>query len=204
MDLVADQIAVARGEDVIFTDLTFTASSGQALVISGPNGSGKSTLIRAVAGLLPLTNGALTVDNKTAEFGDRTIAELCHFLGHENAMKAAFSVRENLKFWQQFCGDPHLDVEEALDFVGLAGLGSLPYPHLSTGQRRRAAIARLLVSYRPIWLLDEPTSGLDSASEEQFTKLMNAHLDDDGLILVATHVPLALDNARSLDLGRIS
>ncbi len=111
------------------------------------------------------------------------------------------SVAENLRFWQDFAGQPHLDVDEALDMVVLDGLQSVPFAHLSTGQRRRIGIARLLVSYRPIWILDEPTSGLDAASEKQFADLMKVHLEDGGLIIAATHIPLGLETAPVLVLG---
>lgn len=196
MKLLVENLSVIRGEDLIFSDLSFSLSSGEALMIRGANGAGKSTLLRAVAGLLPLDEGSISHDDPDGEFGDTRLAELCHYLGHDNAMKAAMSVEENLAFWQEFAGQPHLDVDEALEMVGLDGLGPVPFSHLSTGQRRRIGIARLLVSYRPIWLLDEPTSGLDAASEAQFAALMEAHLEDGGLILAATHVPLGLTGAK--------
>lgn len=196
MMVTADNLSVVRGEDLIFSDLSFTVSSGEALVVRGPNGAGKSTLLRAVAGLLPLEGGALTFEDPSGEFGEADLPQLCHYLGHENAMKPSMSVEENLRFWQEFAGQPHLEVDESLEMVGLRGLGPVPFSHLSTGQRRRTAIARLLVSYRPLWLLDEPTAGLDSASEAQFTALMKAHLEDDGLIIAATHVPLGLKGAK--------
>ena len=85
--------------------------------------------------------------------------------------------------------------------VGLGDIGHLPFGYLSTGQRRRAAIARLLVSHRPVWLLDEPTAGLDEASEAQFAALMTAHLDGGGIIVAATHLPLGLEGAQALEMG---
>ncbi len=105
-----------------------------------------------------------------------SVASASHYLGHLNAMKPALTVAENLRFWRDFCGNPDLAVAEALQTVGLGTIGHLPYGYLSTGQRRRAAIAKLLVSRRPVWLLDEPTAGLDRASETKFSELMAAHL----------------------------
>lgn len=180
-------------------DLSFEAQTGEALLIRGENGSGKSTLLRALAGLLPLDAGTIFLSSNE-EFGETELPQLCHYLGHENAMKPAMSVGENLSFWQDFAGQPHLDIDEALDMVGLTGLDFVPFAHLSTGQRRRASIARLLVSWRPVWLLDEPTSGLDAQSAQQFVDLMQAHLEDDGIIIAATHLPLDVASANVLDL----
>jgi heme exporter protein A len=116
-------------------------------------------------------------------------------------MKTALSVTENLAFWRAFSGEPRVNVAEALDMVGLGGIGHLPFGYLSTGQRRRASIARLLVSYRPIWLLDEPTAGLDKTSEKQCDALMNAHLMEGGIIIAATHVALGIEGAETLKMG---
>ncbi len=196
MKIVAENLSVERGEDVIFEGLFFNVATGEALVIRGPNGAGKSTLLRAIVGLLPLLAGEIRIENKDTEYGEARLPELCHYLGPDNAMKTSMSVEENLLFWQNFAGQAHLDIDEALDMVGLAGLGPVPFAHLSTGQRRRIAIARLLVSYRPIWLLDEPTSGLDAASEAQFASLMEVHLEEGGIIIAATHIPLGLQGVK--------
>lgn len=201
MHLIAENLTVHRGGEMVIDNISFARSSGEALIVRGENGSGKSTLLRAIADLLPLESGGLTLSGRDPEFADTPIPGLCHYLGHDNSMKPALSVGENLTFWREFAGFPHLDIGEALDMVGLAGLFDIPFAHLSTGQRRRASIARLLVSYRPIWLLDEPTSGLDAASEAQFCALMQTHLDDEGIIIAATHVPLDISNASVLDLG---
>ncbi|MCC0037379.1 MAG: heme ABC exporter ATP-binding protein CcmA [Brucellaceae bacterium] len=198
MQLVAEKLAGERGGEIVFSDVSFQVGDGQALTITGPNGSGKSTLLRIVAGLLEPAAGVIRLDGSRLEWP--TIASAAHYLGHGNSMKPALTVNENLRFWRGFLGEAHLDVDEALDMVGLGDLGHLPFGYLSTGQRRRVAIARLVVSYRPLWLLDEPTSGLDRASEMQFTALMQAHREEGGIIVAATHQPLGLDDAVQLRL----
>ncbi|BCH22212.1 cytochrome c biogenesis ATP-binding export protein CcmA [Mesorhizobium sp. L-8-10] len=195
MRLKADGLAGERGGERIFSGVGFILDAGTSLTVTGPNGAGKSTLLRVLAGLLPAAAG-----NISFEGGGQwpALAGALHYLGHQNAMKAALTVSENLRFWQDFCGMPRLSAEEALGEVGLEAIAHLPFGYLSTGQRRRAAIARLLVSHRPVWLLDEPTAGLDKASEQRFSGLMNAHLENGGIIVAATHLPLGLDNGQTL------
>lgn len=200
MKLVAENLQISRGEDVILSGVHFTLTSGQALVVEGPNGGGKSTLLRALAGLLPLDKGTITFISHE-EFADANLPDALHYLGHDNAMKADISVRDNLAFWQTMNGTHHLRPAEALDLVGLSGLDDVPFGHLSTGQRRRVAIARLLVSWRPIWLLDEPTAGLDARAQAQFSAIMDTHLDDGGIIIAATHINLAVERVSHLDVG---
>jgi heme exporter protein A len=129
-------------------------------------------------------------------------AEACHYLGHRNAMKPELSVRENLLFWKRFFGDfegrSGLSVGEAADMVGLGGIAHLPFGYLSAGQQRRMAFAKLMVSYRPVWLLDEPTAALDSAAETAFTDLIRQHLAGGGMVMAATHHPLGLENPKEL------
>lgn len=199
MRLIADRLGGKRGGETVFSDVSFALGQGDGLIVTGPNGAGKSTLLRTVAGLLPTGAGAIRFDGAGADFP--TLAAACHYLGHENGMKKALTVSENLAFWQDFLGSPHLPVMDALEMVGLDTIGHLPFGYLSTGQKRRIAIARLLVSYRPVWLLDEPTAGLDKHSEIQFIALMKAHLEDGGMIIAATHLPLGLDEVKELRLG---
>lgn len=199
MRLIAENLAAERGGEPVFSGISFNLGEGNGLVITGANGSGKSTLLRVVAGLLAPSEGVIRLEGGGHE--NIPVADACHYLGHTNAMKTALSVEENLRFWQEFCGDPHLPVDEALDMVGLPQVASLPFGYLSTGQKRRISIAKLLVSYRPLWLLDEPTAGLDAASERQFSALMRVHLEDGGLIIAATHIPLGLDDVKRLHLG---
>lgn len=198
MRLIADNLGAERGGEPVFSGISFGLGDGEGLVVTGPNGSGKSTLLRVVAGLLPPAGGTIRIEDGGEEWPTPEAAS--HYLGHQNAMKTALTVEENLRFWQEFCGAPHLDVAEALDMVGLPGVASLPFGYLSTGQKRRVSIAKLLVGYRPVWLLDEPTAGLDAASERQFAALMGAHLEDGGIIVAATHIPLGLEGVKGLRL----
>lgn len=196
MRLIAENLAGERGGEPVFEGVAFALGEGEALTVTGPNGSGKSTLLRIIAGLLPPAAGGVRLEGGGEEWP--TPGGAAHYLGHQNAMKTALSVAENLSFWRDFLGEPHLEVGEALETVGLGDIGHLPFGYLSTGQRRRTAIARMLVSYRPVWLLDEPTAGLDAASERQFAALMAAHLEDGGIIVAATHLPLGLERAQEL------
>jgi heme exporter protein A len=195
MRLIAEDLAGARGGETVFSGVSFALGDGEALVVTGPNGSGKTTLLRIVAGLLPAASGR--IDFVVSEAWP-ALSAASHYLGNQNAMKTALTVAENLAFWRDFLGSSRLSIGEALDAVRLDGLGDLPFFVLSTGQKRRAAIARLLVSHRPVWLLDEPTAGLDAESEANFADLMAAHLGDGGIVIAATHLPLGLAEAKTL------
>jgi heme exporter protein A len=201
MRLIAENLGGERGGETVFSGIVFALEQGQALIVTGPNGAGKSTLLRIIAGLLPVAEGRVRIDGGGEDFP--SIASACHYLGHQNAMKTALSVAENLRFWRDFSGEPVLDIEEALETVGLGGIGHLPFGYLSTGQRRRAAIAKLLVSRRPLWLLDEPTTGLDKASEARFAALMTKHCEKGGIVVAATHLPLGIEGAVELRMGEI-
>jgi len=201
MRLIAEDLSGERGGQMVFAGVGFALAAGEALTVTGANGSGKSTLLRIVAGLLPHAGGSIRLEGGGEAFP--TVASAAHYLGHLNAMKPTLTLTENLAFWREFCGDGELDVEAALETVGLGAIGHLPYGYLSTGQRRRAAIARLLVNRRPVWLLDEPTAALDAESERQFATLMRSHLATGGMILAATHLPLGLEGAMELRMGEV-
>jgi heme exporter protein A len=133
-----------------------------------------------------------------------------HYLGHADALKGSLTVAENLAFWSAMLdGGPETGLAglarptplQALEQVALTHAHDLPVAYLSAGQRRRAAIGRLIVAPRPVWLLDEPTTALDTASQQRFAGLMGAHLAQGGLIIAATHADLGLANARNLQMG---
>lgn len=197
MRLIAENLGAERGGEIVVSGVSFSLGDGEGIIVTGPNGSGKSTLLRVIAGLLPAANGDVRLEGEGLE---PDVGEAAHYLGHKNAMKAALSVRENLSFWQDFSGEPHMDINDALEMVGLEATANLPFDYLSTGQRRRISICKLLINYRPIWLLDEPTAGLDAESEAGFADLMRAHLEDGGIVVAATHQPLGLEGCAELRL----
>lgn len=196
-----DNISINRGEQEIVSGISFELSAGDALIVTGENGSGKSTTLRGVAGLLPLSIGSISLRDENDKQFEGEMREYCHYLGHKNAMKSTLSVRENLEFWQQFCGDAHLTVEQALEEVDLLHTLDLPFHYLSAGQKRRVAIARLLVSDRPVWIMDEPTSGLDGHSVKTFTNLCHAFCAEGGILIAATHLPLGIETEKTLEIG---
>jgi len=199
MRLEAENLAGERGGETIFAGLSFALCDGEALVVTGPNGSGKSTLLRIICGLLAPQAGRVELTDDGV-----AVRAACHYLGHQNAMKPALSVRENLSFWQNFNGAAQMEIDEALEEVDLPGVEHLPFGYLSTGQKRRVSIARLLVSHRPLWIVDEPTAGLDKASETRFAEIMRTHMREGGMIVAATHIPLGLESVSSLDMATYS
>ena len=156
-------LSVSRGGRMVLDRLSFSLSSGRALVVTGPNGAGKSTLLRALAGLLPRAGGSVGLAGGPPE---AELAQQAHYLAHSDGMKAALTVEENLDFWSAYLAQTpdrrSRTVEAALEVVGLGHVASAPFGALSAGQKRRAALARLLVAFRPLWLLDEPLTALGS------------------------------------------
>jgi heme exporter protein A len=198
MRLIGADIAIERGGRRLFSHLSLAVGAGEALAVTGRNGAGKSSLLRAIAGLLPFAAGELTLEGGQS---DESIGGQAHYLGHADALKGSLTARENLDFWASMLGaaGPALNAAAALASVGLAHILDFPVAILSAGQRRRVALARLLVAYRPLWLLDEPTSALDAAAQQRLGQIMRAHLAQGGLIVAATHAPLGIE-ARELRL----
>ncbi|MGL5361939.1 MAG: heme ABC exporter ATP-binding protein CcmA [Bosea sp. (in: a-proteobacteria)] len=197
MSLTARGLACSRGGRLVFDGVSFSLHAGEALVLTGRNGAGKSSLIAMLAGRLPVEGGMLTFEGG----GEAPLAEHLHLVGHRDGLKSALTAAENLAFARDMLGAPALEPKAALETVGLAHAAALPVAYLSAGQRRRVALARLLVAHRALWLLDEPFSALDAASQAVLTVLMQAHLARGGMIVAATHGPLGLANAKSLQIG---
>lgn len=201
--LRVENLAVTRGGRPVLSGVSFSLSGGEALVVTGRNGAGKSTLLRTIAGLLPRAAGTVALDGVSDE---AELPQEAHYLAHADGMKAALTVEENLDFWSNYLGRAEdrrsRTAPEALAVVGLSHALRAPFGALSAGQKRRAALARLLVAFRPLWLLDEPMTALDRASREKFAAAMRDHCALGGLIVAATHEPLGLEEAGELALGR--
>lgn len=201
MRLAVENLIVDRGARRIVDGLTFAVEAGEALVLVGPNGAGKTTVIRTVAGLIGAAGGTITLDGGDAE---REIAAQAHYIGHLNALKPSLTVEENLRFWAAYLGGGDVDagrIDAALAAFDLEPLAMIPAGYLSAGQKRRACLARLLATPRPLWLLDEPTVSLDAASVKLLANCVGQHLAGGGLVLAATHIPLGLASERRLEIS---
>ena len=199
ISLAAHGIGCQRGGRLLFLDLSFALAPGEAMLVTGPNGAGKTSLLRQIAGLLPLAGGELGLFGATDE---ATLPELCHYVGHANAIKTAATVQENLAFWHDFLDGGGMSLRNALALFGLASLSRLPAGLLSAGQKRKLALSRLLAAPRPIWLLDEPSVSLDTASVRVLERLIAEHLRQGGIAAIASHTPLKVKFTRELKLGR--
>ena len=195
-------MAAFRGDHLVFADLSFRLEPGGALVLIGRNGSGKTTLLRLIAGLMPRAAG------EVLWAGEDALADLpshglrLAYLGHQDALKLGLTAAENLALWARGEAPGRAGaVETALTAVGLEGLAHLPARMLSAGQRRRVAIARLLVSDAVLWLLDEPTTALDTASVARLGGLAAAHRAAGGMVIAATHLDLPLAGAVEFSLS---
>ncbi len=187
--LEARDISAIRGERLVLRGLSFIVPPGGALLLLGANGSGKSTLLRVLAGLKRPDAGSVLWMGET----EAPVA----YLGHQDAVKPGLTALENLRFAAQTGRGTMLDALAALDLLALA---DLPARLLSAGQKRRLALARLVLSPAPVWLLDEPTLGLDAAAVERLGGLLAAHRAGGGVVVTATHLPLPLPDASELRL----
>ena len=176
--LIADNLACRRGERLLFRRLSFRLEAGAACHVTGANGAGKTTLIRAVAGLTTPYAGKVERGGALALLDERT------------GLDPDLPLGRALAFWAQIDHVGHLALESCCDRLGLGNLIEVPVRYLSTGQKKRAALARVLGQRAPIWLLDEPLSGLDTASQSLVSTLVREHCAQRGIALIASHQPL--------------
>lgn len=186
-------VAAFRGERLVLRDLSFHVADGGALLLLGANGSGKSTLLRVLAGLKRPDAGRVTWRGQDAREQPAMVA----YLGHLDAIKPGLTALENLTLAARVGQG---SAAAALEAVELSPLADLPARLLSAGQKRRLALARLVVSRAGLWLLDEPTLGLDVASVGRLGVLLASHRAAGGVVVTATHLPLPLDDPAELRL----
>jgi len=185
-----ENVAIIRGNRLVLSGFSLAAGAGDIIWIRGANGSGKSTLLRLIAGLLPKASGVVQIDGAVA-------------LADENlALDANLSVEKALRFWADMDGATASALEEALIAADLVALADVPVRFLSTGQRKRTSLARVMASSAPVWLLDEPYNGLDSASTARLDTALLKHSAAGGMALVAAHQAPSVNIAQSILLDR--
>jgi heme exporter protein A len=199
--LVIEGLALTRGERRLFEGLSLNLAKGEAVALTGANGAGKTSLLRAVAGLIRPEAGVVSFFGLDSEIEPETArGQGLHLLGHQDGLKSTRTAAEELGFWSRWLGGSAADLNQAVEALQLEPLLALEVRKLSAGQRRRLALARLIAAPRPLWLLDEPMAPLDAPRRALFGQMMQAHLDDGGLILAAVHDPLPLP-ARTVKVG---
>ncbi len=163
--LSATHLGCSRDEQLLFKPVSFALQAGEGLIVEGPNGVGKTTLLRVLAGLLPPACGQISVPKSLT------------YLGPHNGVKGLLTVIEYLKYFAKS--------QASVDF--LQGLEHKPCAQLSSGQKQRVALARIVLSNAKLWILDEPMTALDKQGEQIFANILNTHLSQGNMAIIATH-----------------
>lgn len=207
MTLEVKNLQCIRGDRELFSNLSFQLESKQLMMLEGHNGSGKTTLLRALCGLYLPDEGEILWQGETIKKQDEAFRSELLYLGHLNAIKADLTVLENLRFNCQLAGHQTTDSQlmEALDTIGLYAFEDFPSNQLSQGQKRRVALARLLISNASLWILDEPFVALDIAAVKLLQSIIAKHVDNGGMVILTTHqeVPLTTGEIKRLSLNPV-
>lgn len=187
-------LSCARGDKRLFSGVSFSLQPGQWLHLEGNNGVGKTSLLRLVCGLSALEEGEITWNNQAVSKDPQTFRANLAYLGHQLALKDDLSPLENLQTDAAIVGRQLTasDAKQALAQMGLRGREDLPVRVLSQGQKRRTALARLLVSSAKLWILDEPFVALDTMAQNALSEVINAHLAKQGMVLLTSHQAVSL------------
>ncbi len=187
-------LSCARGDKRLFSGVSFSLQPGQWLHLEGNNGVGKTSLLRLVCGLSALEEGEITWNNQAVSKDPQTFRANLAYLGHQLSLKDDLSPLENLQIDAAIVGRQLTasDAKQALAQMGLRGRENLPVRVLSQGQKRRTALARLLVSSAKLWILDEPFVALDTMAQNALSEVINAHLAKQGMVLLTSHQAVSL------------
>ena len=201
--VAVENLAIVRGDRLLFQGLNFTLDAGQAISLTGRNGAGKTSLLRAIAGFLRPHAGTIAFHGEGGALDeDEARSGGLHMAGHQDGLKSNRRAKDEFLFQARWTGAPEAGMARARQSLDLDVLFDLEVRKLSAGQRRRLSLGRLVASPRPLWLLDEPLAPLDADHRKAFGALMAEHLKGGGMILAAVHDPLPL-TTDTLDLGAL-
>lgn len=193
----------SREDRTLFFGLNFHLTPGHAIQIEGPNGSGKTTLLRILCGLRLADEGEIYWNGDDINEERATFLRNLNYIGHVHGVKGELTPLENLRVSQALAArSSHLPLDDALEKVGLFGFEDVPSRTLSAGQRRRVALARLLINPAPLWILDEPFTAIDIQGQKQIESMITEHVLGGGMAILTSHHPLDLseDHLSSVNL----
>jgi heme exporter protein A len=200
--LSAQNLHLWRSERHVLKGVNLALNGGELLQLTGANGAGKTTLLRALCGLNHLEEGRIFWNQRDVREDREGFHAALVYLGHEPPLKPDLSGAENLRFWSGMRRPVTPSaIHESLVRTGAGEFALRPVRTLSAGQRRRVALAGLILAAVPLWLLDEPTTNLDSGGQELVAALLDAHLAAGGLAIAAVHHRLAIEPARIRELN---
>lgn len=197
-EIKIEDLKCVRDDRVLISDLTLKVNSGQMLHIEGKNGSGKTSLLRILTGLSLPESGAILYDGESIETLAGEYYEQINYVGHHDGIKRDLTCIENLRMAQAISKPKDIKLDDALRVVNLFAFGDNLVSTLSAGQKRRLALARLVVTEAPFWIMDEPFTSLDTASIALFEQLFLDHLEQGGIIAMTSHHALALKDKADL------
>ena len=180
-------VTCIRGDRVIFRNLSFTAVSGSITVVTGENGSGKTSLLRAMVGLIPISFGAIKLNNEDVSTLNTCISDIT-YIGHKNACHEHMTTADILELWANMRNNRDL-ILAAVQFFGLEQVLNIKFSCLSSGWRKRVALARLLIFNTPVWVIDEPFANLDASSTARIKDLIFTRAERGGIIILSEHSP---------------
>lgn len=192
--LAGTELTLWRGTTLLFEQLDLRLGPGEVLLVNGANGTGKTSLLRVLAGLTEPDSGTVTWQGESLRSATKAGTLRLAFSGHTLALKPELSARENLQFHASLAANGQA-VGSVLAATGLGDCAGLPVRLLSAGQKRRAAIARVLLSDSDFWLLDEPQTNLDAAGRGFLQQALSAHLQRGGMLALAAHEAISLGAA---------
>lgn len=181
-------LACCKNESVLFTGLDLALSGGEILQIDGVNGSGKTSLLRILCGLAQADAGEVTWHGRRIDIHRSEYLQEVIYIAHSNGIKVDLTSLENLTLASALCmKTSKRTLKEILSLVGLLDYAEQTASNMSSGQKRRLALARLLISDARLWILDEPFTSLDEDGKELVSKMIIRHVDDDGCVILTSH-----------------